>query len=323
VSRRVVLSGCLIAVLVAAGVEAYRVFCGNNFHMVIPGRVYRSAQLSAAELEQIATARGIRTVMNLRGSCDPCPWYIAESRATSRLNICQEDLCFSAGHLPSVHELRRLVEVFDRTEYPILLHCRRGADRTGMVATVALLLYSPASLSQARTQLGLRYGHVALGRPAYLDAFLDLYAEWLGGQGLTHTPAVFRRWLETGYCPAECRCDIALFDIPTPIVTGKPFIVRARCRNTSIRTWHLRAGSNAGVHGYYVLWDSQGSQLLSGRAGLFDADVAPNETIDLSLVLPALANPGKYRLQVEMVDEQHCYFHQTGSEPQEHELEVR
>jgi len=322
-SRRTLLFGCLSGVLVAAGAEAYGVFLGSNFHMVIPGRVYRSAQLSAPELEQTLSAKGIRTVVNLRGSCDPCPWYLDESRATRQRNVCQEDICFSAGHLPSVHEMRRLVEVLDRTEYPILLHCRRGADRTGMSAAVVLLLQTRASLREARAQLGIRYGHVALGRPAYLDEFLDLYAEWLQSQGLAHSRAAFRRWLEEGYCPAECRCEITLHDVPIPIVRDKPFVVRARFRNTSIRSWHLRAGNNAGIHGFYVLWDASGNQLVSGRSGLFDADVAPQETIDLALALPALANPGKYRLQVDMVDEQHCYFHQAGSEPLEQELEVR
>src|SRR5216683_4575552 len=101
-SRRTLLFGCLSGVLVAAGAEAYGVFLGSNFHMVIPGRVYRSAQLSAPELEQTLSAKGIRTVVNLRGSCDPCPWYLDESRATRQRNVCQEDICFSAGHLPSV-----------------------------------------------------------------------------------------------------------------------------------------------------------------------------------------------------------------------------
>jgi len=318
---RTILVASGICVLLAAGAEAYRVFLGDNFHEVIPGRVYRSAQLSAAALEQALRAKGIHTVVNLRGCCDPYSWYLDESRVTNRLNVCQEDICFSAGHLPSVTEVRRLVEVLDHTDYPIVMHCRRGADRTGMTAALVLLLQTDASLSQARRQLGLRYGHVALGRPAYLDGFLDLYDEWLQSQGLTHTPAVFRRWLHDEYCPAECRCEITAC-VPSAMVREEPSVVRARFRNTSLRPWHLRAGSNAGIHGSYLLWDPFGNLVVCGRAGLFEAKVDPNETIDLTLVLPALRQPGTYRLQVDMVDEQHCYFHQAGSEPLERELEV-
>lgn len=314
---------CAIGCLVAAGTEAYHVFLGANFHTVIPGRVFRCAQLSARELEHELQTKGVRTVVNLRGSCDPCPWYLEESRVTNRWNVGQEDICFSAGRLPSMSEVRRLVEVLDRAEYPILLHCRRGADRTGMTAAIAVLLQTQASLKQARRQLGLRYGHVALGRPANLDRFLDLYAEWLQTAGRAHSPACFRRWLTEGYCPGECRCDIHALEVPTTVIRGEPFAVRTRVRNTSIRPWHLRAGNNAGTHASYVLWDSLGNQLASGRAGLFDAEVAPNESIDLTLALPALQTPGTYRLQIDMVEEQHCYFHETGSEPWEQELDVR
>jgi protein tyrosine phosphatase (PTP) superfamily phosphohydrolase (DUF442 family) len=321
--RRRLLRICLIAGLSIIGFEAYQVFLGSNFHAVIPGRVYRSAQLSPDELEQKLRAKGIRTVVNLRGDCDPSPWYLEESRVTNRWNVCQEDICFAAGHLPSVSEMRRLVEVLDRTDYPILLHCRRGADRTGMTSAVVLLLQTNASLRQARVQLGLRYGHVALGRTAILDEFLDLYAEWLRGQGLGHTPAIFRRWLTADYCPAACRCQISAVEAPAAIVRGNPFAVQVRFHNTSIRPWHLRAGSSAGIHGSCTLWDSSGNLVFCGRSGLFDADVAPEESVDLTLAIPAVRTPGKYLLQIDMVDEQHCFFHQAGSEPWEQELDVQ
>jgi protein tyrosine phosphatase (PTP) superfamily phosphohydrolase (DUF442 family) len=320
---RVIRWCCVLAALSWVGAEAYDVFLGPNFHMIVPGRVFRSAQLSATALEQKLRAKGIRTVVNLRGTCDPSPWYLDESRVTNRLNVCQEDISFSAGHLPPVSEVRRLVEVLDRTDYPILLHCRRGADRTGMTAAIVLLLQTDANLSQARRQLGLRYGHIAIGRPANLDWFLDLYDEWLQTKGWSHSPAVFRHWLVEDYCPGECRCEIRPLEAPNPIVSGQPFALRMRFRNTSVRPWRLRAGSNAGIHGCYFLWDPQGNFLYSARAGLMDAEVGLNEGIDLTLAVPALAHPGRYRLQVEMVGEQHCYFHQAGSEPLEQELDVR
>jgi hypothetical protein len=320
---RAVLWGFTIAVLFWVGAEAYGVFFGTNFHAIVPGRVFRSAQLSGANLALKLRACGIHTVVNLRGNCDPSPWYLDESRATNRLNVCQEDISFSAGHLPSVSEVRRLVEVLDRTEYPILLHCRRGADRTGMAAAMVLLLQTDAGLEQARRQLGLRYGHLALGRPANLDWFLDLYGEWLQTKRLAHSPAIFRRWLEQEYCPGECRCEIEPLNLPRLIIGGQPFALRMRFRNTSIRPWRLLAGSNAGIHGCYWLWDPLGNLVESGRAGLFDAEVARGGGIDLTLALPAVAHPGQYRLLVDMVGEQHCFFHQAGSEPLELKLDVR
>src|SRR5260370_22516227 len=191
---RAMLWGCLCGLVLATAVEARRVFLGANVHTVVPGRVYRCAQPAAAALEQLVKAYGLRTVVNLRGCGNPLPWYLEESRATHALDVAHEDICFSAGRLPSAPELGRLVEVLDRAEYPLLLHCRRGADRTGLAATVVRLLQTDEPLAPARRQLSLRYGHIALGRPAYLDQFFDLYADWLRLRGIDHAPAAFRHW---------------------------------------------------------------------------------------------------------------------------------
>jgi hypothetical protein len=296
---------------------------GNNIHAVIRGRVYRSAQLSGAALQDLIETHQIRTVVNLRGYCAPFPWYVEECRATHACNVCQEDVCFSAGRLPSAPELRRFLEILDRCEYPILLHCRRGADRTGMAAAIVLLLQTDMALDEGCRQLGLRYGHVALGRPASLDRFFNLYREWLTERGRSHTPEIFRSWLKEGYCPAECRCRVEALEIPRTVARGKPTRFRVRYHNTGIKTWKLQPETNAGVHGRYVLWDDDDVQVGSARAGLFHGRVEPGQAIDLTMALPALRKPGRYRLLVDLVDEQQCWFFQTGSEPLETEFQVR
>jgi protein tyrosine phosphatase (PTP) superfamily phosphohydrolase (DUF442 family) len=311
--------GLLLAILA----ETVHVLLGGNFHAVIPGEVYRCSQPSPAELETMIKRHGIRTVINLRGCCNPNPWYLDECRITHDLDVAQEDLCFSAGRLPSVAEIRRLVEVLDHTEYPVLFHCYRGSDRTGMASVVAQLLRTDVSLSRARRQLSLRFAHLALGRPANLDRFLDLYSEWLTEQGITHSRATFRRWLLEGYCPGACRCEFAPLDFPTQVAVNEPFTLRVRCRNTSIKPWRLQPEANAGIHLMGMLFDEQGRFLQRCGAGYFDAVVAPGESIDLTLALPAVITPGHYRIQLDMVDEQHCAFCQTGQEPLQWEFEVR
>jgi hypothetical protein len=305
--------------LLAVGAEAGRVLFLGNFHAVLAGRVYRRAQPSPATLERLVRTHGIRTVVNLRGGCAPKPWYLDQSRVTHRLGICQEDVCLSAGRLPSVHEVRRLVEVFDHADHPLLLHCHRGADRTGLAAAAYLLLHTDTPLANARRQLGPRYGHVAIGRPAQLGRFFDLYEEWLRGRGQGHTPAAFRRWAEQEYTPANCLCRVEPLDVPREIPYDA-VALRVRFHNTSVRTWQLRPGSNAGVHAHYVVRDDRYRTFYQGRAGLFRADVAPGGSIDLTLALPILYRPGRYHLFVDMVDEQHCDFFQTGSDPLEQEM---
>jgi hypothetical protein len=316
-----------VGLFAAAAGELGSVFVGDNFHTILPGQFYRCSQPSPEQLEQLIRRHGIRTVVNLRG---PCPslnpsfaWYWSECRKSAALDVCQEDLCFSAGRLPAVPEVRRLVEVLDRSERPLLFHCHRGADRTGLASVVAMLLYGDVSYEDARRQLGLRYGHITLGRPANLDRFFDLYGQWLRHEGLAHSRDNFRRWIERDYCPGECRAVIEPLDMPRTVFAGEPFGATVRCHNTSVKPWHFRPGTTSGIHAYFVVSDERAAVAAMGQAGLFDAEVAPGASIDLTLPVPALRRPGRYTMMVDMIDEQHCNFVQTGSEPLEWEFEVR
>lgn len=310
--------GCLAGVLLALAGHAFYVLFGSNFHTVIPGEVYRSAQLSAAGLEQFIRDKHIRTIVNLRGCCDPETWYLDEGRVTLRNDVSLEDLSFSACRLPSSIILRQLLEIIEHSEYPLLFHCHKGADRTGMASAIALLLRTDTPLAEAREQLGFRYGHLPVGKTVYIDQFFDLYQEWLTSRGLTHSPAVFRHWAEKEYCPGECRCRLELLEPsrqPLHLHGPLPTPLRVRCHNTSIKPWRLHPGHNSGTHLIFILTNDKDQRVAGGKSGLFHAVVPPGEFIDLTVVLPGLTQPGRYELRLDMEEEQHAFFLQTGSQP--------
>src|SRR5262249_54971876 len=124
--------GCLTGLLVCLLIEVGNLLFACNVHVVIPGAIYRCSQPSGHDLEWLVRKYGIRTVINLRGYREQQDWYRDECRAAHRLGVAVEDIALSAGHLPPVQEMRRLVEVLDHCEYPVLFHCYRGVDRTGM-----------------------------------------------------------------------------------------------------------------------------------------------------------------------------------------------
>jgi hypothetical protein len=310
--------GCLAGALLALAGHAFYVLFGSNFHAVIPGEVYRSAQLSAAALDRFIRHKHIRTIVNLRGCCDPEAWYLDEGRVALRNEVSLEDLGFSACRLPSSFALRQLLDVIDHSDYPILFHCHKGSDRTGMASALALLLRTDTSLEEARQQLGFRYGHLPLGRTVYIDHFFDLYQEWLTGRGLTHSPAVLRRWIEEDYCPGECRCRLELLEPsrqPLHLHGPLPTALRVRCHNTSIEPWRLHPSPNSGTHLIFFLSNDKDQRIASGKSGLFHAVVPPGEFVDLTVVLPGLTQPGRYELRLDMEQEQHAFFLQTGSQP--------
>ena len=131
----------------------------------------------------------------------------------------------------------------------------------------------------------------------------------------------------TEYCPGECRARIEQLDPSAGPVHGaadRPFGFRVRCVNTSIKAWVLQPGDNAGVHlGWFVINDDQNYEAGEGRSGLFDAVVPPQGHVDLTVALPALS-PGRYHVDLDMVDEQHAWFYQLGAtKPVTVEVEVR
>jgi hypothetical protein len=292
---------------------------------VLPGQVYRCAQLDAATLQWFIKRNNIRTVLNLRGCSDPWPWYLAECRATSGLDVAQEDIGLSAGRLPPVPAVRQIIEILDQSERPLLIHCNKGIDRTGMVSAMALLLYTDVGLDEALGQLGAFRGHLPLGRTGNIDRFFGLYADWLTANSLQHLPNHFRRWAEHEYCPGECWAKIEVLERaerPLSLPRDRPCAVRVRCTNTSVKPWVLRPESNAGVHARFLLMDADDKQVGNGLAGLFHAVVPPGDSIDLTLALSSVRQPGRYVLRVDMVDGQGSSFYQFGCEPLFVETEV-
>ena len=65
------------------------------------------------------------------------------------------------------HELSRpraaaLIALMERVEKPILIHCKDGADRTGLASALYLAVVKQEDPKVAEAQLSIRYGHISL-----------------------------------------------------------------------------------------------------------------------------------------------------------------
>lgn len=299
------------------------VFLGKNIHALIPGKIYRGAQLDGDGLRSLVKQHCIRTIVNLRGACYPQDWYVEEAATAQELGLTLEDVGFSAGRWPSHHEMRRLVEVLEQAEYPLYLHCRHGADRTGMAGVIAVLLTTDTPYAEARRHMSLRFGHAPIGRTTILDRFFDLYETWLADTEREHGRDTIRRWLLEEYRGGQCQ---SVIEEATPLQPRwrihDPISYRVRIRNTSATPWQFKPTRTAGMHLGFMLWDSTGKAVTSGRAGLMEKTVALGETATVTVVVPPLKSAGRYHLLIDMIEEGHCWFYQTGSEPYEEELDV-
>src|SRR5262249_50195959 len=149
--RRWILRPCLAAVLAAAGFLAWNLATGN-FATVRTGRVYRSGQLRAVDLARRIRSHAIKTVLNLRGAHPEEAWYRAERSAVLGAGATQVDMAPSSCEWMSRDQARTLVQIFDTCEYPVLIHCWRGSERTGLVSAMSELLRTGGTLGDARAQ---------------------------------------------------------------------------------------------------------------------------------------------------------------------------
>lgn len=170
----------------------------NRFHRVSP-RLFRSGQPTPAQLRRWARRHGIRTVINLRGR-HPFGSYGQETAACRTLGLAHMDFRLDSRGAPPKDRLLELLDMADGLEYPVLAHCKTGADRAGLFAAAFLHGVEGQPVGLAQRQLSLRYGHFRQAKTGILDFFFERYVRDAGGQG-------FRRWIEEDYDPAALKAD--------------------------------------------------------------------------------------------------------------------
>jgi len=183
---------------VALAVVFHRPMFQANFAAVDPGRAFRSAQLQEG-LGTVLRQNRIATVLNLRGGSDRDPWYRNEVEATGEAGADFYDFPLKPNRKPTRAELLALVDLFERCRYPILFHCKSGADRTGMVSGLYLMTRADTPPEEAVKAFSIVHSHIALGGPEHLHEPFWEYASWLKGRHLTHSADRFRRWVAEDY----------------------------------------------------------------------------------------------------------------------------
>lgn len=302
----------------------YDILLGSNFHAVVPGQIYRGAQHSGPELEKLIARQGIRTIVNLRGLGANAAWYLEQGRAVQKAGIAQEDVCLSATRLPSQHEVRRVVEIFDRSERPLYVHCRRGSDRTGLVCAMFLLLDDSVSRADAMAALHWRYGHFNLSKTARMDDFFELYEDYLAETGQKHSASVFRNWAISEYRGGRFQCVVESCEpLQESFRTFQLSAFRVRVKNHGTTPVVFKPQKLAGCHVGVQIFDSEDNLLWWEFGGMFHRTLPPGESLEMTVELKSLDKAGRYRLSFDMYEPQNYWGFQLGWEPREMEIEVR
>lgn len=156
--------------IVAASLALY-VNEQGNFHPITAGEAYRSAQMDNDELAYYIKKYKIRSILNLRGKNPDETWYKDELKVSARNNVTHYDLALSATNEPGPKDIRDLMNVFSNAPRPLLLHCKAGADRSGLAAAIWKVVVDKESKAEADKQLSIVYGHIPMGGTEAMDNF--------------------------------------------------------------------------------------------------------------------------------------------------------
>jgi undecaprenyl-diphosphatase len=153
--------GVITAGVIAGSVGSYwgLVQYNGNFHTVTEGTLYRSAQLNKDELQAAIRDHGIRSILNLRGTHSGQSWYDDEIAASKELDVAHYDYGLSARRVVTGKQIDQILEIIRNAPKPLLVHCKSGADRSGLVAALYRFAGEHTSADEADRQLSLVYGH--------------------------------------------------------------------------------------------------------------------------------------------------------------------
>ena len=104
----------------------------SNFHQVNEN-LYRGAQPPRGGLKKLFEL-GIKTVINLRGASEDTRKEQAEAEASGMRYF---NIPMSSLGRPTDEQVERALAIIDaRENWPVFVHCQRGADRTGVIIAV-------------------------------------------------------------------------------------------------------------------------------------------------------------------------------------------
>lgn len=183
-----------------------------NKHALSP-QAWRSAQPAPHHIAAAARA-GIKTIVNLRGERQ-CGSYWLEQAACARHGIKLVNCQVRSRAAPSKQELATAKATLEQVEYPILMHCKSGSDRAGLMSVLYKHIVLGVPIEEAKRELSLRYGHIRQSDTGILDAFFERYLADTKAR-----PMPFFEWVDKVYDPDELKRTFVASGWANRIVNG-------------------------------------------------------------------------------------------------------
>ncbi|CUX47188.1 fused DSP-PTPase phosphatase/NAD kinase-like protein [Agrobacterium genomosp. 13] len=155
------LSASFLAIIIVLALNMGLQQLVGNFHEVLEGEFYRSAQPDAEDIADYRQRFGINTIINLRDE-EKGEWFRIEEQAAREHGITFIHMPMSSARGPSLEEMSKLASLMTTARKPLLVHCEHGSNRTGLAAAIYLSRSDGIHPLLADLQLSPFFGHVPI-----------------------------------------------------------------------------------------------------------------------------------------------------------------
>ena len=144
----------------------------------------------------------IQTIINLRGANPAERWYIEETNVVRKNDLKYYNFNLSSKALPKFTQLKALLRRLHEAPRPVLIHCLKGADRSGMAGAVALAVEKDPPLNELKQQVSWRY--LALHPSSVGKLFFAEYEKWLqADKSRRHNLVTLTHWIDNEYIDGQ------------------------------------------------------------------------------------------------------------------------
>ena len=129
-------------------------------------------------------ALGVRTIINLRGE-EAGSHDALERDACRKLGLTLVDFRLWSRAAPTRQMVEGAKALFESVDYPVLVHCKSGADRAGLMGVLYRHLQLGEPIRAALSELHWTRGHAKAGLTGVLDYYFERYLVDGEAKGLT------------------------------------------------------------------------------------------------------------------------------------------
>lgn len=141
-------------------------------YSVVDEKLHRSSHPSYSTLKKAASL-GITQVISLRHP-GKISYQLLEEIWTDRLGLKFISYSMSASDISDPSTYLNILDQINNNRGKTLIHCKSGADRSGLVSALYLLNQSVPQIQKSLQMLNWKFGHFGLGKKAINRKFLHL-----------------------------------------------------------------------------------------------------------------------------------------------------